>query len=221
MSGGLERRDGKTLVEDCLTIDLAWLMGLGPIGTGQAGGGEIGWYTDGQRVKDVRFRLDLRNAESATLIICCGTICQTIALTMLPQYLGGHRWWMRCPVTGQRARTLHLPPGADRFASRKAWNLVYRVERLGRFDRPFEKLFRAQRKLGGEQRLGAELRRPKGMWRRTFDRHVARCADFDAECADNIVTLVSSPGAPGEFFVPPGGNLRASSLSVWPDRLKH
>jgi len=52
------------------------------------------------------------------------------------------------PVTGERARTLHLPPGGSRFASRKAFGLSYRVERLTRFNRPFEKLFRLQRRLG-------------------------------------------------------------------------
>ena len=118
---------------------------------------------------------------------------QVIALTALPQYLGGHRWWLRCPVTGERVRTLHLPPGGDRFASRKAWGLAYRVERLNRFDRPFEKLFRAQRKLGGAQGLGAELARPKGMWRQTFARHVATLGLRDVVCVDQISALINRP----------------------------
>lgn len=166
-------------MEDCLTLDLAWLMRLGPIGDGQAGGGEIIWRIDGEPVQSARYRLDLRDRASARLIVAIdaggiGRTPQTIVLTATMQPFGGHRWWMRCPMTGDRVRTLHLRPGDDRFASRKALGLAYRAERLMRFDRPFEKLFRAQRRLGGVQGLGIGLARPKGMWMQTYARHAKR-----------------------------------------------
>jgi hypothetical protein len=190
---------GRRLVEDCLTLDLAWLMRLGPIREGQAGSGEIEWSRDGESVASAQFRLDLRSAESAWLILDYNVaepngstklFRQIIALTALPQHLGGHRWWMRCPVTGERTRTLHLPPDGDYFASRKAWGLAYHVERLGRFDRLFERLFRVQRRLGNAQGLGMGLERPKGMWRRTFVQHAERFEKFDLDCAKEIVAMV-------------------------------
>ena len=143
------RRGCQPLVEDCLTLDLAWLMRLAPIGDGQAGSGKLEWSIDGEIIASAHFRLDLREIETAQLTVMRGLsgiepIRQEIALTATSQHLGGHRWWMCCPVTGERVRTLHLPPGSERFAGRKAAGLVYRVERLARFDRPFEKLFRAQ-----------------------------------------------------------------------------
>lgn len=186
------RRGGKPLVEDCLTLDIAWLMRLGPITGGQTGHGVINWHVDGERFRSAQFRLDLRTHDDAQLKLADGTINQKIALVAVPQHFGGHRWWMRCPLTGKRVRKLHLPLGGERFASREALGLAYRVERLDRFDRPFEKMFRAQRRLGGMQGLGAGLERPKGMWRQTFARHALQFESLDIACADNIAALIGS-----------------------------
>lgn len=191
------RRDGKRLVEDCLTLDLAWLMRLGPIGERQAGVGKINWHVDGQPARSAQYWLDLRNVDSARLTLYSETINQMIALVAVPQHFGGCRWWFRCPMTGARARTLHLPPGGDHFASRKAWGLAYRVERLDRFDRPFEKLFRTQRELNGAHGLGIGLARPKGMWTQTYARHAARFEAMDIACAEKIAALIgNAAGAP-------------------------
>lgn len=190
---------GKRLVEDCLTLDLARLMRLAPIRAGQAGSGEIKWSRNGNFVGAARFWLDLKETGTARLLLRyrpAGHVgarkpaSQVIALTALQQHLGGLRWWLRCPVTGERARTLHLPSGGDRFASRKAWGLAYRVERLNRFDRPFERLFRAQRRLGNTQGLGTGLERPKRMWRRTFAKHAERFETLDLNCAEKIFGMI-------------------------------
>jgi len=188
---------GKPLVEDCLTLDLAWLMRLGPV-TGQAGDGNLHWSVEGQRIASSRFRLDLRQAGDARLILFSRALqsngesnprWQTIALTATQQHFGGKRWWMRCPVTGKRVRTLHLPPGGDRFASREALGLAYRVEHLNHFDRPFEKLFRVQRLLGQPQAFGAGVERPKGMWRKTFADRVKRVEAAELACINAIAVL--------------------------------
>jgi len=188
----------KPLVEDCLTLDLAWLMRLGTIRNGQTGNGELKWSIDGQSIASAHFRLELLGIENSRLII--DNVIrpdgdrevrkQTIVLAALPQHFGGWRWWMLCPLTGERVRTLHLPVGGDRFASRKALNLAYRVERLGHFDRPFEKLFRAQRRLGSAQGLGMGLKRPKGMWRKSYARHMGRLEALDIGCAEKIGALI-------------------------------
>jgi hypothetical protein len=192
-------RRGGPLVEDCRVLDLAWLMRLGPIREGKTGNGEIEWSRGGEPIASARFRLDLRDDETARLILrykFAGSETQqqsrtqAIALISTRQHFGGRRWWMRCPVTGARVRVLYLPPGSERFASRKAWRLAYRVERLNRFDRPFEKLFRAQRRLGNAQGLGTGLERPKGMWQRTFARHVASVEQRDLVCVQQIVALI-------------------------------
>lgn len=174
-------------------------MRLAPIREGQAGSGEIKWSRDGIALGALHFRLDLLEAETALLMLNytlatsdgkIKPVQQMIALTAFPQHFGGHRWWMRCPVTGEKVRILYLSPGSDRFAGRKALGLAYRVERLKRFDRPFEKLFRAQRRLGNSQGLGAGLEKPKGMWRRTFVRHAERFEILDLKCTRQIAAII-------------------------------
>ena len=90
---------------------------------------------------------------------------------------------MICPYRNIRVGTLYLPAGGDRFASRKAWRLGYRCQRLSPRDRACEKVFRLQRKLGSEQGLEAGLQRPKGMWSRTFARHEERYWELEDECS--------------------------------------
>lgn len=198
------RRGGSPIVEDCLALDIAWLMRLGPIKVGSTASGEVVWSSDGQRIGAIRFRLDLRHLDAARLILRYAltlpdgqsrAVCQKIDLTSTTPHFGGRRWWMRCPVTGARVRKLYLPSSGDRFAGRKAGSLGYRVERINHFDRPFEKLFRAQRRLGGAQGLAMGLERPKGMWRRTHARHLDRFAEFDLACAMELRALIEKSGA--------------------------
>ena len=101
---------------------------------------------------------------------------------------------MRCPVTGERVRILYLPTGGQSFASRKALGLSYRVERISHFDRPFEKLFRLQRKLKAPECLGPPPPRLKGMWYRTYQRHLDRFAAFDGACAQEMLKIIGASG---------------------------
>lgn len=194
------RRSGKALVEDCLTIDLAAFTKAGAIREGWCISGKIEW-TGAQRVAGaLSYRLDLRDTAGGALMIEAArpngaAICQAIRLTCTAQPLGGRRWWMLCPLTGKRARTLHLANGQALFASRDALGLAYRVERLAHFERPFERLFRAQRRLGSPQGLLAGLHRPAGMWRRKFAAKLDRFAAIDRTCADALLSLLSLPAS--------------------------
>ena len=116
---------------------------------------------------------------------------QTIALCYTSPNYGGKRWWMICPVHTIRVGKLHLPSGADRFASRRAWGLAYQCQHDADRDKPFERLSRLQKKLGCEQRWGVAPQRPKGMWRRTFDRHLERYWKLDDECAAEMLAMTS------------------------------
>ena len=83
----------------------------------------------------------------------------------------------------------------DWAKQRKAWRrLPYRSQHVARRDRPFEKLFRLQRKLGSIEGWEAGLRRPKGMWRRTYERHWERYLELDAECGQEMAAVFSRVG---------------------------
>jgi hypothetical protein len=89
----------------------------------------------------------------------------------------------------KRATKLYMPPGGDRFAGRAAWRLGYRSQRVAHRDRPFEKLFRLQRKVGSSEGWEAGIYRPKGMWTRTFERHLDRYLALDAECSHEMAGI--------------------------------
>ncbi len=96
----------------------------------------------------------------------------TVQLRAEPCTLGGRRWSFRCPRTWRRCRTLYLPNGADRFASRAAYKLAYQSQRISETNRCHAKLARMCRKVGAGY-SGTEaglLPRPSGMRRRTYDR---------------------------------------------------
>jgi hypothetical protein len=174
-------------------------MRLGPVKGEQAAYGQVEWSRDDTKVGNLNFRLELDFPEFCRLVLDFAVsnpdgqnapVRQVIALTLTQQNFGGRRWWMVCPITGQRARILHLRPGDDRFASREALELAYRSERLTHFDRPFERMFRAQRKLGRAAGLGVEVTRPKGMWRRTFACHQTHFQQLDLACVRQIEGLI-------------------------------
>ena len=88
--------------------------------------------------------------------------------TTRPNY-GGRRWWFRCPANGRRVAKLHSPPGGDIFASRRAYGLAYRNQRAD--ERALTRSQDIRMKLGGDPSLAAPFpHKPKGMWRRTYER---------------------------------------------------
>jgi hypothetical protein len=138
----------------------------------------------------IRVRLQIENGGKPQQIE------QRIALVSTVPHFGGRRWWMLCPLTGRRVGKLYMPPGAAKFGSRVAWRrpLLYRSQRVAHRDRPFEKLFRLQRKLGSYEGWEAGLRKPKGMWRRTYERHLERYWELDAQCGAEMSAVVRRLG---------------------------
>jgi hypothetical protein len=186
------RRDGRPTVEDGLTVDLALMMRRGWIGDGRRGRGSLHWSCNGEPRSSIGYSYDMTDPDEAWLRLTftwtpagreARQVKQHVRLSFTVPNYGGRRWWMHCPATGRRVAKLHLPPGGGEFASREAWRLGYRSQRVGSRDVPFERLFRLQRKLGCDEGWEAGLRRPKGMWSRTFERHWEQYWDLDAQCS--------------------------------------
>jgi hypothetical protein len=96
-------------------------------------------------------------------------------------------WQALCPRTAYRASKLYLPPGAKRFASRRAFRLGYTSERGGSIDRSHHRQSRIYERLGETYRCyeQAPPKRPKGMHHRTYERLVAKL--FAAMDAHEII----------------------------------
>lgn len=198
---GSGRQNGRPLADDSLKIDLELMLRRGWIRAGQASRGELHWSTNGRRHSTISYSVDLTDPAGSWLELRFRRggeggedVVQRINLVCTRPNFGGLRWWMTCPYKHVRAGKLYLPPGGDRFASRKAWRLAYQSQRSAQRDRAFDALFRLQRKLGGREGWEEPIRRPKGMWRRTFERYEQRYWELDGICGAEMMGLVLKLG---------------------------
>ena len=192
------RRGRPFTVDDCLIIDLPFLMRLGWIRHGQIGSGSLNWRNQDKSVSSIRYHFDLADPRRAELCLHfewallgepLHPVEQRIPLVLTGANYGGIRWWMLCPMTGQRATKLYRPPGQEMFAGRHLWRLGYRSQRVSRRDRSFDKLYQIQAKLGAEGSWETMLFRPKGMWHRTFNRYLAEYQPLQDVCEREVQRL--------------------------------
>ena len=204
--GGINsgRRGRRFTIDDCLIIDLPLLMKFGLIRHGQVGTGSLTWRQGREPVGSIRYEYNLANPLRAELKLSFDwaligqesrRIEQRILLTLTRPNFGGVRWWLQCPVTGQRATKLFKPPGQEIFASRGVWGLGYRSQRVPAYLRQLEQLQKIHDKLGQNAHWAMPPRRPKGMWRRTYQRHLARCRPLDRQLRvewNRVQTLIAN-----------------------------
>ena len=183
------RSGGRPTVERCLTVDLPMMMRRGGLTDVGHGSGTLTWSRNGHQTGSVGYSYSMWEDDFGWIELSFTwtpyggqpqPIKQRISLTCTEPNYGGRRWWMVCPKSNRRVLKLHLPPGGDKFLSREAWRLGYRCQRVTSSDRTLERLFRLQQKLGGEPGWDRGLERPKGMWWRTYERHLARHDQLDA-----------------------------------------
>lgn len=162
--------------------------------------GNLNWTRGEEPIGSISYEADMTDPDNAQLILKytrglgdnAEKVRQIIHLTYSQPHYGGRRWWMICPYGGTRCGKLYLPGNGDRFASRKAWRLGYQSQRMAERDRPFEALFRLQRRLGGEQGWEAGLGpRPKGMWHRTYERMWDEYERLEVLCGVEMGVMLS------------------------------
>jgi hypothetical protein len=182
-----------------LRVDIGWMLRTGCAKEGAMLSGTLHWHRGGEPAGSINYTANLCDPESATLELRftrgqdgeAESVNQLVRLSYTRPNYGGRRWWMICPYRGHRALKLYLPPGGDRFASARAWRLAWQSQRIAPADRPFEAMFRLQRRLGGHQGFDGGLpRKPKGMWRRTYDRHWERYDALDDVCSVTMAMMM-------------------------------
>ena len=196
---GSGRYGGRPTADMSKRIDIAWLIRTGRVVPGEQRHGGISWSYGDEPSGSIGFTADMRDPESAFMKLNYArgpkdnreTVEQHVWLTFTEPHYGGRRWWMRCPFKMTRCGKLYMPNGGDRFASREAWRLGYNSQRVAHRDRPFEKLFRLQKKLSSDQGWEQPLYRPKGMWQRTYERHLKRYWELNHECDVEMAYMMS------------------------------
>lgn len=79
---------------------------------------------------------------------------QSIRLSTSPGVVGGHRWWMHCPVDDRRVAMLYRPLSGPDFIGRAAGQLRYRSAYMGRHDQAVIRARKALRRLAGPEYCG-------------------------------------------------------------------
>lgn len=203
---GSGRQNGRPIAEHCLKIDLVWLLRKGFAIPGGLRSGQLHWSCNGEPHGNITYSCDMTDPERGELVLRFTTGAsrgdpkdhvQRIRLSYTVPKLGGKRWWMHCPVNGARVVKLYVPPGGDIFASRKAWRIGYQCQRAASHDRPFEALFKLQRRLGCTEGWEMPIYRPKGMHHRTFAKLLDRYWQLDRQCGIEMAGVLARLG--GDF----------------------
>ena len=165
---------------------------------GRESAGRLNWNHGGNPAGSISYHVDMRCPNDARIVLSYSRgggaeaerVEQVVRLATTRPNFGGKRWWMICPYRGVRAGKLYMPLNGDRFASREAWRLGYQSQRIVPRDRPFEGLFRLQKKLGCERGWGNWIHRPKGMHHRTFERHLDEFHRLDDLCGVEMMRTI-------------------------------
>ena len=188
---GSGRQGGRPTTNLSLRVDIAWMIRNRKAIPGSDVSGWLSWsYGKDDPAGSISYEANMSDRYDPKLILIYtrGTgdkkenVRQEVRLTFTEPHFGGKRWWLICPYRHIRCGKLYLPGGGDRFASRKAWRLGYNSQRLALYDRPFEKQRRLLRKLNCREGYDEWPTRPKGMWYRTFERHMHRYEELSVDC---------------------------------------
>jgi hypothetical protein len=168
MSRGIWGPPSRTLVEECLSLDIAVLKENGYLDGDEAAGRTYSWiWPDGWKMQaTIKVtiggrggpRLYLKMADAPEQMIC---------LDRTKPHYGGVRWWLKCEC-GERCSKLYLRFGEDQFRCRKSLNLTYESQNLRPVWRNLKQARRLRERLQSDERSVEFPRKPKGMWYRTF-----------------------------------------------------
>ena len=186
---------GRGVVETGRSIDVNRLYREGCLRAGWAGGWQ--WTRDGEKVASINLRTE-RDRLHLTYRVRIGggdweDVAEIVRIVRVACRLGGSRPYFVCPgavngvTCGRRVATLYGP--GRYFLCRHCYRLAHASQREDTWDRSLRRANKIKQRLGGDPGMAAPFPpKPKGMWRRTYER--LRHRAFDAEMqADEAFTL--------------------------------
>jgi len=187
--GSGRRRDGsRDTVEDRRSIDVNRLCREGCLVPGWQGGWN--WSRDGETVASIGIRADVGRLHlSYRWKSRSGgeweTVDEPVALIKVPCRFGGERFYFHCPgvVNGIacRRRVVTLYMGGRWFLCRHCLRLPHASRSESAHDRALRRTQIIRRRLGGDASLLSPFPpKPKGMWRRTYERLHAQVEEVEA-----------------------------------------
>jgi hypothetical protein len=195
LGSGRPSGSGRSIVEACRSIDANRLHRKGCLDTGWMGSWQ--WSRDGEQVASINLRTDHDRLHLTYRVRISGgeweEVTESISIVRLPCRFGGTRPFFICPgvvngtVCGRRVAKLHGP--GRYFLCRHCYRLAHASQSESAWDRTLRRANKIRRRLGGDPGMAAPFpQKPKGMWRRTYQRLHDQA--FDAEMrADEAFAL--------------------------------
>jgi hypothetical protein len=186
LMSGRRAGGGKGKIEAARTLDVCRLSKAGVLRDGWFGGWE--WSRDGERVASISMiggrdlitlSYKFSRASSAP-----DSVRQTVEIEWRPCRYGSERPYFKCsgqPHGQHCGRAVLKLYGAGRyFHCRRCHRLVYASQAEDSCDRAQRKADRVRKLLAGRAVSRIEFPgRPKGMWSRTYDRHLNTLVQAD------------------------------------------
>ena len=205
---------GRDTVESCRAIDVNGLHREGCLRPGWCGGWQ--WTRDGEKVASINLRAEEDRLRLSYRVCISGgdweEVEETVRIVRIPCRFGGTRPYFICPGVvngipcGRRVAKLHGP--GRYFLCRHCYRLAHASQGEGAWDRALRRANTIRMRLGGEPGMAAPFPpRPKGMWRRTYER--LREDAFEAErfaddafliSAEKLLTRIDKPKRKGTFW---------------------
>jgi hypothetical protein len=198
LGSGRHRGSRRDTVNSCREIDINWLNRKGFLRPGA--NRSLSWSLDGEYVAsagiiagsgwiELRYEVSIDGGDWES-------ISESVDIVQVPCTLGGSRPYFLCPgfVDGIacRRRVAKLHGGGRYFACRHCYDLAYSSRSEPFWDRLVRKSEKLRRRLGSDSGLGDRLPvRPKGMWRRTYDRICADIHQVEGQAQMSILTRLT------------------------------
>jgi hypothetical protein len=148
------------------------------------------WTQDGEQVALINLRAEENRLRLEFKVRIGGgdweSVSEAIPITYAPCRYGGTRPYFLCRgvVNGRHCgrRVAKLYAGGRYFLCRHCYRLAYASQSEARHDRLLRRANKRRIMLGGESGTASAFpAKPKGMWWRTYDRHMDEIAKAEAE----------------------------------------
>lgn len=191
---GRRSGSGRDTVESCLALDVNELSRRGCLDAGWIG--RWSWSRDEKEFASIGLRAERTRLHLLYRVQVGGgaweEVAEAVDIVRIPCHLGGWRAYFVCPgvvrgvACGRRVVRLYGP--GRYFLCRHCCRLAHASQGEGRWDRALRRVAKAHRRLDDAGGRGAPLPpRPKGMWRRTYERLLARIRDSEREADERFV----------------------------------
>src|SRR5271165_177638 len=195
LGSGRPTGSGRDTVEACRSIDVNELRRSGCLRAGWSGIWQ--WTHEGERVAWINLRAEHDRLHLTYRVQFGGgewqDVVENVRIVRLPCRFGGARPYFICPgvdngiACGRRVAMLYGP--GRYFLCRHCYGLAHECQSEGAWHRSLRRANKIRQRLGGDPGMAAPFpSKPKGMWRRTYQR--LRKHAFDAEMrSDEALSL--------------------------------